>query len=388
MQTHNKKNILLTAGRSPLALDLARQLHSAGHRVFIAETMKLHVCRFSNTVSKSFVIPSPRFYPEDFVQSLLKIVEEEKIDLVIPIYEEILYLSKAMDRFPKECQIFCPPFETLNILHNKWLFNSTQRSLGIDTPNTYLINSFEDLKKLDFSTPYALKASYSRASLNLQKISSSDTLPPIQIHPQNPWIAQEWLEGNKFCSYSICQQGTVVAHATYPVHYAIDGNSCITFEAIEQPAIFNWIQHFVSLLNFTGQIAFDFIELPNKKLYAIECNPRATSGIHLFTEHEGIDKAFLNRTKKLIQPKITTNKQIAVGMMLYGWKKSSCPHNSITKFVKKLFSVRDVVFSFRDIKPFLLEPLVFVGIWLNSKKRKLSIPASFTFDYEWNGEPS
>ena len=386
MQITHQKNILLTAGRSPLTLDLARQLQSAGHRVFIAETMKLHVCRFSKAVSKSFVIPSPRFHSENFVEALIKIVKDEKIDLIIPIYEEIVYISKALHRFPKECTIFCPPFETLNELHNKWLFYCKQRALGIEAPATYLITSADDLNKIDFSVPYALKACYSRASLNLKKVSSPHSVPALQILPQNPWIAQEWLEGNKFCTYSICHQGSLLAHATYPVRYAIDGNSCITFHAIEQPAIFNWIKNFVSLLNFSGQIAFDFIELPNKKLFAIECNPRATSGVHLFYEQDRIDEAFFNTAKTLICPKVGANKQIAAGMMLYGWKKSSCRDNSLKKYFKELFSVTDVVFSLKDIKPFLLEPLVFAGIWLNSKKRKLSIPAVFTFDYEWNGE--
>jgi predicted ATP-grasp superfamily ATP-dependent carboligase len=380
------KNILLTAGRSPLVLDLARQLHAAGHRVFVSETMKLHVCLFSNAVCRSFVVPSPRFHPGNFVKTLVKIVEEEKIDLVIPIYEEIVYISKAIHQFPKECKIFCPPFEVLNELHNKWLFYSKQLSLGIEAPKTFLIRSFEDLKKLDFSTSYALKECYSRASLNLKKISSQQSLPDIQIQSQNPWIAQEWLEGNKFCTYSICNQGSLLAHAAYPVRYAINGNSCITFKAIDHPAIYRWIKNFASLLNFSGQIAFDFIELPNKKLFAIECNPRATSGIHLFCEKDQIDKAFLNATPSPIFPQLGCSKQIAAGMLMYGWKKSSYGGNSFRKFFKELFSVKDVVFSFRDIKPFLLEPLVFTGIWLNSKKKRLSIPATFTFDYEWNGE--
>lgn len=381
-----QKNILLTAGRSPLTLDLARQLHEAGHRVFIAETMKLHVCRFSNSVCKSFIIPSPRFYSEDFVEALIKIVNEEKIDLIIPIYEEIIYLSKALHRFPKTCQIFCPPFEMLNTLHNKWLFYSKLRELGIETPTTHLIKSNEDLKKVDFSTSYALKACYSRASLSLKKISSHHALPEIIFEPKNPWVVQEWLEGKKYCTYSICQSGKLMAHATYPVRYAIDGNSCITFQAIEHPGIFEWIQKFVSLLNYSGQIAFDFIELPNKKLFALECNPRATSGVHLFYAEDRIDRAFLNSATETILPKSKAHKQIAIGMMMYGWKKASRQENNFQKFFKELLSVKDVVFSFKDLKPFLFEPLVFAGIWLNSKRFKLSIPAVFTFDYEWNGE--
>lgn len=34
--------------------------------------------------------------------------------------------------------------------------------------------------------------------------------------------------------------------------------------------------------NLSGMFGFDFIEEANGTTYVIECNPRATSGIHLF----------------------------------------------------------------------------------------------------------
>lgn len=386
MINSSPQKILMTAGRSYLTLDLARQLHAAGHQIYVAETSKRHISFYSNSVVKSFVIPSPRFDSKLFIESLIKIITEEKIDLFIPIYEEILHISKEKDKFPKFCQIFCHSFNELHELHNKWLFYSKLKSLGFDTPKTSLITSQNDLEKTNFSVPFALKACYSRGSINIKKVYPNKPLPKISIEAHNPWIAQEWLEGDKFCTYSICYNGLIKAHSTYPVKFAIDGNSCLTFEVVEHEAILKWIEKFVSAINFTGQIGFDFIELPNKKLYAIECNPRATSGLHLFENVDRIDRAFLNSTNTVIYPQKGINKQIATGMLLYGWKSSAYPGNNLPLFLKTLLSRKDVVFSLDDIKPFLAVPCAFAAIWMKSKKKHLSLPATFTYDYEWNGD--
>lgn len=387
MKNNEPKKILLTAARSPLTLDLARKLKAAGHQVYVAETSKLHLCKFSRAVTKSFVVPSPRFNSKGFIDALVEIVEKEKIDLLIPIYEEIFYLSKERHRFPSHCHFFAHDFDTLNKLHNKWLFFTTLQSMGIDAPKSVLIKSKEDLKNIPFTSYYALKPSYSRASLHVKKMGPHSPIPDITIEPKNPWVAQEWLQGDKFCTYSICHEGELVAHAVYPVKFAIDGNSCITFQAVEHKPIMEWIQKFVKAINFTGQIAFDLVQVADGRIMPIECNPRATSGLHLFKSEDRLDKAFLNITSKPIFPKIGRSRQLAMGMLIYGWKKTSLPaNNNFGSFLKTFLTVKDVVFSPKDINPFLSQPLIFAGFWLNTKKHKQPIPAALTFENEWNGE--
>lgn len=380
------KKILITSGRSPVALDLARQLNSGGHSVYIAETLGLHVCRFSNAVSKSFVVQSPRLNTEGFVQDLIRIIEEEEIDLIIPIYEEALYLSYHLDRFPARCKIFVSPFSVMNELHNKWLFNQKLIEEGFQAPQTLLLEQIEDIKKLDPAKTYAVKAVYSRAGLQIKKFTPScDKDLDIKIELGNPWIAQEWIEGEKYCTYSVCQDGKVLAHSTYPVGYAVDGKGCIVFTAVDHRRILAWVQRLVKALNYTGQIAFDLIERPNHKLYAIECNPRATSGAHLFHQKERLDRAFLNTAPALITPKSGTRRQLGMAMMIYGWRKNSITNNSLPKFLKTFVSIRDVVFNRGDLIPLLAEPVVFLGVLLRSIKAKQNLLAYFMYDYEWNG---
>lgn len=379
----NKQKVLLTGSRSLFTLDLARRLNEEGHRVFTAETSHFHVCRFSNATKRNYVIPSPRFESKEFIDALVNIAKKEKIDWIIPSFEEIFCLSKGLDQFPKTCTLFCAPYQKLNTLHNKWSFNQKIKALGFETPESHLISSLEELKKHSLAVPYILKPCYSRAAQRIHKIDLGDPLPNLSMDPSNPWVAQEWIKGKKFCSYSIVHKGVISAHCVYPIDFSIDDSSGLNFKAVDHPKIFDWVKSFVKKEMFTGQIAFDFIEKEDGRLYSIECNPRGTSGLHLFHKKDGLSSAFFNPSKKLVEPKLGASKQIAFGMLLYGWKKK----NFIT-FLKHLFTNVDVIFSLKDLRPFFFQLVLFSVYVVRSFKLRKRLPQMFTFDIDWNGEES
>ncbi|MCB1148883.1 MAG: ATP-grasp domain-containing protein [Chlamydiia bacterium] len=384
--TDKPKRFLLTGGRSPIALELSRQLHRQGHEVFVADTGRGHVTRFSNAVTRYISVPSPRFELAAFIDALAAIIKHEKIDMLVPIFEEIMYVSSGICKFPDSCEVFCTPFQTLRQLHSKWHFVQKCKELGFDVPETTLILSQDDLEKTSFEKPMALKACFSRASQNMKRLFPGKKAPNVAFGEYNPWVAQEWLEGDKFCSYSVVRGGKVLAHTVYPQQYTVEGSSCINFRAIEHAGILAWVQKFSEKMNFTGQVAFDFIEVPERGLFSIECNPRGTSGLHLFHADDGIDRAFLGRTEELIKPKKDREKQIQIGMILYGWKNFN-RSPELRPYFKQLTQVEDVTFDRKDIMPFVMQFPLFLGYWSSSKKLNCNIPAAFTYDMDWNGEP-
>lgn len=379
--SQSNRKILLTGGRSLFCLDVARRFHEMGHEIFIAETSPYHVCRPSNAVKKNFIVPSPRFHSEGFINALVEICKNEKIDLVIPTFEEIFCLSKGLHRFPKSCTVFCENYETLDKLHNKWLFNQKIQGLGFKAPRSYLVHTQEELDRAPLDVPYILKPSYSRAALKVQKVSAP-TPPKVKIDPHNPLVAQEYLHGKKYCTYSIAHQGKLTAHTVYPQDFSLDDHACLNFVAIDHPAIKEWIQTFVEKEKFTGQIAFDFIETSEGDLYAIECNPRGTHGLNLFQKGDKLPEAFFSN-EPYVTPSLGYSKQLSWGMLLYGWK-----NRNFFDFLRKWLQVPDVIFSKKDLKPFLFQPLLFIVYFYRSFKLRERLPAMFTFDIDWNGEAS
>lgn len=356
-----------------------------GHTVYTADSTRFHICRYSKAVKKNFIVPSPRFEPKKFIDRLVEIVEREKIDLIIPTFEEIFCFSKDLHRFPQSCKIFSTSFQILDQLHNKWLFNEKLHHMGITAPESYLVKTKEDFDTLPLKFPYIIKPCYSRAAQRVIKVQDKKQLENVLIDPHNPWVAQEWLKGKKLCTYSIANQGKLSAHAVYPLEFSIDESSCLNFEAIEHPTIEEWVKNFVEKEKFTGQVGFDFIELDDGSLYPIECNPRSTSGLHLFRKEDHLPLAFFNETLQLIKPKIGFSKQVAIGMLLYGWKTKH-PQKNYSHFIKKLLSVEDVIFSRHDLSPFLIQPFLFVTYIVRCLKLRMRIPSMFTFDIDWNGD--
>jgi len=374
-----KKKFLLTHGRTFIALELARLLHNAGHEVMIADSHSLHFTRFSNTVKKSFKVPAPRFDPQGFIDKLIKIVREERIDILIPTFEEVLTISNSLTAFPKRCQVFAEPLEKLMPLHSKWLFNQKIKDYGFPTPKSYMATSRDALENVPLKRPYILKPSFSRQAQNVYIIEENKPLPSLTFEKSNPWVAQELLTGEKYCTYSIAINGKLLAHSVYPANETAEGNYCVLFRPLYHQKIRDWVEKFVELENFTGQIAFDFID--NGALHAIECNPRATNGLLLFTDQDHLERAFLNQTQTLITPACEKGKQIAGAMLLYGWR-----HTGFKKYCKSLFSYSDVIFSKKDLKPFLSIPLIYLYYMKKCYKQKLSLAYLYTHDIDLNGE--
>lgn len=307
--------------------------------------------------------------------------------MVIPIHEETDILAMALDQFPPECRLLLSDFETEFRLHNKFEYQVLLDALGVPTLKYAQVRSVEEFEALDFDKPFALKQVYSRGSQQVYKVTPGQMPEGIQFDPANPWLAQEWLKGNKYCTYSVCHEGRIHAHAIYPVRYAIDGHSCLTYESVEHAGITEWVTKRVKETNFTGQIGFDFIEDPAGGLYTIECNPRSTSGILMFEPHNRVDRAFFGENDDVITPDPGIRKMVGPGMLLYGWRKSALEGNTLRGFLRDFRNTDEIITRRDDIGPFLAVPLAVGNILQNSARYRVGLAEGFMHDHEWDGQP-
>ncbi|MGB3698483.1 MAG: ATP-grasp domain-containing protein [Gordonia sp. (in: high G+C Gram-positive bacteria)] len=380
-----RKHILITFGRSFLTLNLARLLAAAGHRVSVCDSLPIAVGRYSNAVSGFHRVSAPKFKPQEYCREVAHIVETEGIDMVIPIHEETDILSMMAGLFPASCDLFLSPFEVEDMLHNKLSFQEALVERGFQTLKFRRVASSDDVAQLDFDTPFAVKQTYSRGSQQVYKVRPGESLDYLTFDPNNPWIAQEWLEGERYCTYSICREGEVFAHATYPVRYAIGGSSCLTFEQVDHQPIQEWVQRFAKSVNFTGHMGLDFIDHPERGLFTIECNPRGTSGIMMFTRDSGIDRAFLGENTEIIHPPVGRTRMIGVGMALYGWRKDSLPNNRFRTFLRDFRAASDVIYDPLDRKPAAMLIPAYAAILTHGVKYKVGLAEAFMHDHEWDG---
>lgn len=385
VESGSRKHILITFGRSFLTLNLARLLAAAGHQVSVADSVPVAVSRYSKAVTVFHRVSPPKYRPQEYCREIAAIVDAESIDMVIPIHEETDILSMMAGLFPLSCDLFLSDFETEDMLHNKLSFQQALADWGIPTLKFARIARPDDVAALDFDTPFAVKQAYSRGSQEVYKANPGDRLEQLTFDPANPWIAQEWLEGERYCTYSVCRDGEVFAHATYPVRYAIGGSSCLTFEQVDHPGIVEWVRDVVKRTGFTGHLGFDFIDHPERGLYTIECNPRGTSGIMMFTPENRVDRAFFGENDALITPPLNRVRMIGIGMALYGWRRDSLPDNSFRKFLAEFRRADDVIAEKGDMGPAAMLLPAYGNILRNCVKYRVGIQGGFMHDHEWDG---
>ena len=380
--------ILLTGGRAPVTLDLARAFHRAGHVVYVAESLRGHLTEPSAAIKAHFEVPAPRQEPEAFLAALRSIIEAYQIELLIPTCEEVFHIAKGLNTLP--CRVFTEPLARLNGYHNKWKFVVKAGECDLRVPESMLVTRQDDLLyAYAHWRGLVLKPVYSRfaaRTLILPPLKDAmATLTFDSLTNQEPWIAQEYIEGEQFCSYSVCQNGRILAHAVYPTAFTAGQGATIAFQSVQHDAIYEWVRTFVEYYKVTGQMAFDFVQTADGNVVALECNPRATSGAHLLTSNPRFVESFFNSELECITPYEGTSRMLGTAMLTYGLP-TSLLNGRFGAWLKTFSHSDDVLLDFRDPLPFLLQWRSILSYVLLGRKQGISALEASTFDIEWNGE--
>jgi predicted ATP-grasp superfamily ATP-dependent carboligase len=396
--------ILLTGGRAPAALELARFFHTAGHQVFMAESMRRHLARPSRAIVRNYLVPPPNRVPDDYIEALRSIVCQEAIDLLLPTCEEIFWVAKGRERLADHCTVFTEGIERLRQLHHKGFFACRARSYGLSVPKTVLLETPDDLRALmgrgwDEMAAVVLKPAYSRFATRTIILAQGQTGKGVEkalnkISPASPWVAQQFIRGQQLCTYSVAHAGQLAAHTTYAVEFRSglesSGHPAIAFQHLDHAPILAWVRRFVEQERFSGQIAFDFIEGEGgdepSGLFAIECNPRATSGIHLFAGTPDFVDVFLGaRPGPWLTPLAERPSLLAAAMLCYALPATRS-WAALRHWLVTMRAGRDVIFSLRDPLPALLQGVAIAELMARAWRLGLSPVEASTHDIEWNGE--
>ena len=186
-------NLLVTNTRNSQAYAIIRALRPYAHK--IVATMEgdnrfsawlSHAAR-SRLVDKRYFTPSPAAdwragriqrenteKEENYIQAVLRICEEEKIDTIFPSFDPHVYVfSKNKERFEK-LGILIPvhDYETLLTPLDKYRTIQSAQEVGFPCPKTYLAESEDDLKRIskDLGFPLVVKPRFTAGSRGTEMV--------------------------------------------------------------------------------------------------------------------------------------------------------------------------------------------------------------------------
>ncbi|MEO1134822.1 MAG: ATP-grasp enzyme [Cyanobacteria bacterium J06639_1] len=303
------KTVMISGGKMTKALQIARSMNAAGHRVILVETHKYWLSghRFSNAVDRFFTVPAPQEDGTEYARALAEIAEREGVDIYIPVCSPVAsyFDSLAKPELSQWCEVFHFDADTTRMLDDKYDFAEAARKIGLSVPKSFKITDPNQVLNFDFSNeshPYILKSiPYdSVRRLDLTKLpcetpeATADFVHQLPISSEKPWIMQEFIQGKELCTHSTIRDGEI------RLHCCSDSSAFqVNYEHRDRPQILNWVTHFAEAYQFTGQFSLDFIEAEDGTPYAIECNPRTHSAITMFYNHSGVANAFIGAEKQI-----------------------------------------------------------------------------------------
>lgn len=333
-QQEPKKTILVTGVGMTKGLALARAFYQAGHRVIGADFEPGFACgRFSTALSGFYTLRKPTTSSSSsgssssnsklYVQDLINVIVREHVDLWVSCSGVASAVEDGEAKEMIEQQTNCKAVQfnvrVTQMLHEKHTFVEHTKQIGLHVPETHTITSREQVEHaLQQAAPgrkYILKtigmndaARGEILSTLLPKETPHATkkyLATLHISPQSPWILQQFILGQEFCTHALVIRGKVRAFVACPSAELLMHYRALPADSALSQAMLQFTRTYAAAEgeSFTGHLSFDFLVEGDDMdtatttttqqrrrrdpreivLYPIECNPRAHTAVCLLT---------------------------------------------------------------------------------------------------------
>ncbi|WP_417783780.1 ATP-grasp domain-containing protein [Terasakiella pusilla] len=381
-----KKRLLITGLRAPVALDLARQFNQSGWQVIAADSQHLPIGRLSNALQSYHRLPAAAADHHAYADAVADLIQRERIDILLPTCEEAFFIARHKDKLSELCEVLTSDWQTMQFLHDKANVTEIVKGTDLNAPETQRVTNAA--KALNAHQKHAgeivLKKSFSRFARGVVIKPTTDDL--ARLNYTDNWISQQFITGQEYCVYGFALNGELKAFCAYRPTFRLGTASSYYFENVADPILQKFAQDVCRKHHIHGQISFDIIKTENHQYYLLECNPRATSAVHLFPATASLPQVFNDDQTEIITPPPHHKTMLALAMVLLGLPRAF-KRRERGRWWRAWCAAKDALFSPQDLGPTLGQFLALgEGLYLAAKHRCDPVTAT-TFDTEWNGEP-
>ncbi len=275
--------VLITSANTRVAYSICCSLAQSGYEVYAGDRTKFTMTGVSRYCKGTMVYPSPFTEQEKFIDTISNFMQENEIDILIPVLEETFTCLKFKVFLERSGVSFLlPEYEKALKLHSKDSLTALANELNLDTPQSFeleeILRSSENIEKLPF--PVIIKPKQGGGGWGMTRIYSCEEFKnQIENHDYlaSNYIVQELVEGQLIGACAIYHKGKYIIADSYKstTVYPLLVGQPTTRLSHDYPQALEAVKKMLDYLEWNGVCEIDFIVDENKnKSYLIDANPR------------------------------------------------------------------------------------------------------------------
>ena len=373
-------NLLVFDGGNQNTLAIVRHLGSYNKdlKIHVIAYNKISLATFSKYVFKRHILPSLKKSLKEFKTELLKIIRDEKIDLLMPVGSNSFSFCNNEIEVQQSAKIILPPKESFIIAESKNLTQELAIKLNIPVPKSFIVKDIKDLNKQPFAFPVVIKAPFEMGknvveyAKNQHELEEKFSIMCKQYnfaYPDFP-ILQEYINGDGYGYFAYYQNGVNKCSFMHRRlrEFPVTGGASTCAESIENEELKKLSETLLKPLNWNGPVMVEFKKDNNtNELKLMEINPKFWGSLELaVVSGVNFPQMVLNDLTNTPQQFPNTFKKVKFQWLINGELLHLCyrPKNTF-KIIIDLFRSKNDIWL-RDIVPNLIQ---FLLIPLRLKKK-------------------
>ncbi len=293
--------VIVTYGRSLMALVVARSLGARGIEVVGCDSLDLTVLQFSKYVRETFVHPPWHEDPEGFLVALeIKVQhyapEDGRPYVLIPVFEETALLAAHRDRFEPLIRIAAPARESIDKVEPKDALARTAQAIDLAIPETIIVPTPEAVidQADDLAYPILIKPVHGVGGRGIDILDTDEALKAHIRKPPDtltfPALLQEPVDGEDYCCAVIAENGTLRGLSAYHnvAAYPRKAGAGAVRQSVDPAPFEETARRLMAETGWNGVAQLDFRWNGSDPARLIEVNPRFWGGLFQSVQ-SGID---------------------------------------------------------------------------------------------------
>ncbi|MBW8880582.1 MAG: ATP-grasp domain-containing protein [Asticcacaulis sp.] len=214
--------VILTYGRSLMALVIARSLARQGIEVIGCDDVSMTVLSFSKHVRETFTVAPWESQPDVFLDDLEGAVRryaprDGRPYVLMPVFRDIELLARHRERFEPLIKVAAPDVTSLDMVQPKDRMCAVVDRLHLPGPRSACPKTPADLAALDLGFPLIVKPADGVGGRGVSKVDTPEELAEAvaDLGFDPPPVIQTFCPGDDYCVAVLAEKGTVRAIMAY-----------------------------------------------------------------------------------------------------------------------------------------------------------------------------